>query len=165
LMEACWPSGGSSFTTIRCCFPIEKNRYYSKAAWAGRPQAEQWTHSAYLKLDRPYRVHNVDTYPSWLERFEGPHPAAALGMWQDALAGRLGIGCRPTEDIERLLRSPTYRAGRIALKAIAMFASSPPGHLAWRALRSARRRTLVLRSVLRSGSHGSLRRRAGQCVS
>jgi hypothetical protein len=132
---------------------VEKNRYYGKAPWADRPQAEAWTRSVYIKLERPYRVHNVDAYPSWLERFEGSHPAAAMRMWQDATAGRLGIDCRPTEDIERLLRSPVYRAGRMALKAVAVLASSRTGRLTERALRSARRRTLVLRSALRSGSH------------
>jgi hypothetical protein len=132
---------------------IEKNRYYGAAEWAGRPEAEAWTRSAYLKLDRPYRVHNVDAYPSWLERFHGAHPAAAMRMWQDAAAGRLGIECRATDDIERLLCSPQYRAGRAVLKACAIAASSRVGLMVTRAWQSARRRTLGARAAFRGEPH------------
>jgi hypothetical protein len=128
---------------------IEKNRYYGAAAWAERPHAEAWTEAAYLKLERPYRVHNVDAYPSWIERFAGAHPPAAMQMWQDALAGRLGIECRPTDDIERLLRSPSYRAGRMLLKASAIVGASRAGLLATQAINSARRRMRASRSSLR----------------
>jgi hypothetical protein len=128
---------------------IEKNRYYGAAAWAERPHAEAWTEAAYLKLERPYRVHNVDSFPSWLERFSGAHPPAAIHMWQDALAGRLGIECRPTGDIERLLRSPSYRAGRMLLKASAIVGASRAGLLATRGINWARGRMRDLRSGLR----------------
>jgi hypothetical protein len=133
---------------------IEKTKYYGAAAWAGQPQAEAWTRAAYLTLGRPYRVHNVDAYPSWIERFAGAHPPAAVQMWDDAVAGRLDIERRPTQDIERLLRSPTYRAGRLLLKGMAIFGSSPAGLLASRALQSARRRLRPLRSAFGRGPLG-----------
>jgi hypothetical protein len=130
---------------------IEKTKYYGAAAWAGQPKAEAWARAAYLTLGRPYRVHNVDAYPSWLERFAGAHPPAAMQLWDDAVAGRLDIACRPTQDIERLLRSPAYRAGRLLLKAAAILGSSPAGRLASRALQSTRRR---MRAVLGGKPHG-----------
>jgi len=133
---------------------IEKTRYYGAAPWAAQPQAETWTRSAYLKLERPYRVHNVEAYPSWLERFEGAHPPAVTQMWQDVVAGRLGIERRPTDDVEQLLRSRSYRAGRLVLKAIAILASSRSGRMAMRVLRSARRRTRALQSAFRQACKG-----------
>jgi len=135
---------------------IEKNRYYGAAGWAERPGAEAWTNSVYLKLERPYRVHNVDTFPSWLERFSGTHPPATMQMWQDVLAGRLGIACRPTEDIERLLRSPSYRAGRLLLKASTIAGTSRAGLMATRVISSARRRMRALRSRLRGPDGASV---------
>ncbi len=50
---------------------IEKCDYYATADWARRTGAIEWANDAYLSLNRPYRVHNVFAYPSWLERHHG----------------------------------------------------------------------------------------------
>ena len=59
---------------------IEKCDYYGHAAWATRPGAVAWAQDGFLRLGRPYRVHNVYDYPSWLERYSGPHPEQITRM-------------------------------------------------------------------------------------
>jgi hypothetical protein len=84
----------------------EKCDYYSAAPWAKQArQSRQWAKEAYLELRRPYRVHNVYRYPSWLERFTGTHPPQILAMQADLDSwyqiGRAGL--KLTFPIGRLL--------------------------------------------------------------
>lgn len=95
---------------------FEKCEYYGTATWAGRAKAQQWAEDVFLKLQRPYRVHNVYDYLSWLERFEGEHPPQIEALRADIRSGKLTIDVRPTDDIERLLQSSMYRLGRAGLK-------------------------------------------------
>src|SRR3546814_15502157 len=46
----------------------EKCDYYQHADWAQRHEAVFWAQEVFAKLRRPFRVHNVYRYPSWLER-------------------------------------------------------------------------------------------------
>lgn len=119
----------------------EKSRYYLTAEPFGDrfAAAQPWMADSYLTLRRPFRVHNVYLEPSWLERFDGVHPPAAAELWRaleasrdgtgDGNGGRVGgvgsvggalesgvIELRDMRDVERLLRSPAYRAGRAALQ-------------------------------------------------
>jgi hypothetical protein len=97
----------------------DKCDYYASAPWAARDGALDWAEHAWMRLERPYRVHNVYAYPSWLERYEGDHPEQIERMIGDLVAaGRADEVMRPTDDIERLLRSPSYRLGRTALKVL-----------------------------------------------
>ena len=91
---------------------LEKCEYYSRAEWAGRQGALDWAHKAYMALERPYHLHNVDDYPGCLYRYQGEHPPAALQMWGDIGAPDGAYEIRPTDDIEALLNSWTYRGGR-----------------------------------------------------
>ena len=91
---------------------IEKCDYYATAEWARRKGAVEWANDAYLQLKRPFRVHNVFAYPSWLERYRGPHPAEVVAMMDRLAGGDGGIALRRTDDIERLLDAPWYRVGR-----------------------------------------------------
>ena len=128
-------------------FPFQagvKGRYYESLFNRG----SRWAEEYFARINHPYRVHNVPQYPSWLERYTGPHAPQVLEMWQAVLAGRHGpIDLRPTDDIERLLASPRYRLGRAGLKA--------GGHLYYGA------RGLALRAfnALPAGARGSIRRR------
>ncbi len=94
---------------------IEKCDYYATADWAKRTGAIEWANEGYLSLRRPYRVHNVFAYPSWLERYDGPHPEHVRRMIDDLRHGDGSIQLRPTADIERLLDSRSYRVGRALL--------------------------------------------------
>jgi hypothetical protein len=98
-------------------FPAQvaaKVRYYGSIF--GR--STQSVVRSYTTLERPYRVHNVPQYPSWLERYAGPHPPQALAMWEAVVGGRQSCGpdLRPTDDIERLLGRRWYAAGRLGLR-------------------------------------------------
>lgn len=94
----------------------EKCAYYARADWARRTGAERWATEVFGELRRPFRVHNVEEYPSWLERFEGTHPQAAQDLRRDIESGAVSAELRRTDDIERLLHSPRYVLGRSFLK-------------------------------------------------
>lgn len=94
----------------------EKSIYYGQASWARRGKSEKWATEVFTKLVRPFRVHNVYKYPSWLERFEGRHPPQIEALRADITSGRTPVTIRQTDDIEYLLASPVYRLGRKTLK-------------------------------------------------
>ncbi|MBN1680153.1 MAG: glycosyltransferase family 2 protein [Anaerolineae bacterium] len=94
---------------------MEKCEYYGKVDWEKRTQALQWAQDTFMGLDKPFRVHNVYAYPSWLERFHGKHPPSINAMWHDLQTGQGGFELRQTEDVERLLRSPRYRLLRFVI--------------------------------------------------
>ena len=96
---------------------IEKCDYYGAATWAKRPGAVAWAQDAFLNLRRPYRVHNVYDYPSWLQRYAGAHPEQVSRLVADIAASHPGE-LRPTADIERLLRSWWYGPGAAVLRAL-----------------------------------------------
>ncbi len=90
----------------------EKSEYYSKAGWAteARPHALEWAERSYARLDRPYRVHNVFDFPSWLERHEGDHPDQVVAMLSGLPHDKVEL--RPMDDVDRLLASRRYQLGR-----------------------------------------------------
>jgi FkbM family methyltransferase len=128
---------------------IEKCDYYSKVTFTKRPAAVAWAEDAFLRLSRPWRVHNVYDYPSWLERYAGPHPDAVVRM-VDALARDHPDQLRATDDIERLLSTWWYPLGRWLLILL------DPIDLAMRSLfrpipRTTRRGTRFARRAARFG--------------
>lgn len=131
---------------------IEKCDYYGRVTFTKRPAAVAWAHDAFLRLGRPYRVHNVYDYPSWLERYSGPHPEQVTLMMAD-LARDQPRELRQTDDIERLLGSWWYGPGRRALMAldgVDLGARRLPRTIARRAQRLGRRiRRGVVRRVKR----------------
>ncbi len=90
---------------------IEKCDYYSTASWTKRPASVAWAQDAFLRLGRPYRVHNVYEFPSWLERYDGPHPAEVVRLVADLVRSHPDE-LRSTADVERLLRTWWYGLGR-----------------------------------------------------
>jgi len=78
----------------------------------------QWSEESYFRLGHPFHVERHYRYPSWLERYRGEHPPEARRLMDDIRSGKLAVELRRTDDVERLLRSPRYRAGRAALKAL-----------------------------------------------
>jgi len=96
----------------------EKCVYYDRADWTGWNRYCEWAEKDFLALKNPYRVHNVYTYPSWLERYDGDHPPQIEAMRRDIREGRLRAQMRDTHDVERVLSSTRYRAGRAALKVL-----------------------------------------------
>ncbi len=88
---------------------IEKCDYYGRAEWARRPDALDWADNTFFRLTRPFRVHNVYDYPSWLERFDGDHPGEVKRMMHDIAEKTLRIDTRPMDDVQKLLDSFSYR--------------------------------------------------------
>jgi hypothetical protein len=101
---------------------IDKCEYYGNAEWARRERAQQWARDFFMNLENPYRVHNVYAYPSWLERFSGEHPPQINALREDLNAGRISVVLRATDDLDRLLASPTYRIGRATIKMLGPWA-------------------------------------------
>ena len=100
---------------------IEKCRYYDSADWLQRNAMEKWANDTFLDLKKPYRVHNVYDYLSWLERFKGRHPPQIIALQNDLSSGLINMEIRPTADIENLLHAFHYRVGRAVLKALSPF--------------------------------------------
>jgi len=71
-----------------------------------------WARHSYFRLERPYSVHRDRASPSWLRRFDGPHPPEVRRMMSDVMGGRTIQAPRGTEDIERMLRRWWYPLGR-----------------------------------------------------
>jgi hypothetical protein len=95
----------------------EKSRYYSVAPWANKARKMQkWASDSYHALKKPFQVHNVYHYPSWLERFEGTHPKQIECLITDIHNGLCKFELRKTVDIEALLSSKSYRFRRWILK-------------------------------------------------
>ncbi len=91
----------------------DKMDYYQHASWAAHTRGlADWAQDAYFNLNKPYRVHNVTEYPSWLERYQGEHPEEILQMMSEEHAAGTA---RETTDIESLIDSPRYRLGRSVL--------------------------------------------------
>ena len=87
---------------------------------------DDWFETAYRRLQRPYGVHylrprsmgRLRRLPSWLERYDGEHPAQVRRMMDDVAAGRLRVETRGTADVEALFDRWWYAPGRAALKAL-----------------------------------------------
>lgn len=94
----------------------EKCAYYETAPWAKRDFAVKWFENDFMNLMRPYRVHNVYDYPSWLIRYSGGHPAQIVVMMNDIESKKINITLRHHDDIERLLDSSWYSIGRFFLR-------------------------------------------------
>jgi hypothetical protein len=95
----------------------EKAAYYDKL----KPydyQPLEWFERSYLRLQWPFRYHNVYLYRSWLERYHGETPEVIQQMMADVHERRLSILARHTSDIEALLRSPRYVVQRLFWRAI-----------------------------------------------
>ncbi len=91
---------------------IAKSDYYGNADWIALDGAARWAQENYLQLKNPFRVHNVYQWPSWLVAYSGEHPRMVAVMWRDIQNGVVNVDTRDNTDVEALLRSFRYRAGR-----------------------------------------------------
>lgn len=92
---------------------VRKSDYYTNHFDAAY---NKWAEQHYLRLNNPFRVHNVFTYPSWLERYEGKHPPQVLALWDDLQRGVWNMETRPMADAQALLNSRLYALGRACVK-------------------------------------------------
>lgn len=76
----------------------------------------QWARDVWCDLQNPFRVHNCDDHPAWLEPFSGAHPPAAAQMFADIASGKVRAETRDNADVRWLLDAPWYRLKRFAVK-------------------------------------------------
>lgn len=69
---------------------------------------DNWYETTFANLEDPYHVHTVNTWPSWLVRFEEVHPEAIQKMQADLQAGILNDSMRDMTDVERVLQSVAF---------------------------------------------------------
>jgi hypothetical protein len=96
----------------------EKCEYYRDAEWARRRKALRWYDRCFMRLQCPYRIHNVYSHPSWLERYSGPHPRQVCCMLQDVRRDLIDEPMRDCADVDELLNRRSYHFGRTVLKAL-----------------------------------------------
>jgi hypothetical protein len=128
-----------------------KALFYRRQAPRVCAEINEWAEAGYFTLARPFHVERHYWLPAWIERYDGPHPPEALRMMEDIRAGKLDVELRRTDDIERLLRSRRYWAGRTALKAL------DPVDRAWR---WSKRQTVRASHVPRKVAEATARLRA-----
>lgn len=94
---------------------INKMMYYANWVKANDSthivKAEQYFDKTFLKLTDPFHIHTVNTWPSWLERFDGCHPIQIQALRSDMAAGTMTAQTRNMEDVDALVKSIHYRMG------------------------------------------------------
>jgi len=68
----------------------------------------QWAQNNYIKLGDPYHVERHYSFASWLNRFDGEHPAQVQQMMADIDNGIIKEDLREITDVEELLNSKRY---------------------------------------------------------
>lgn len=104
----------------------DKVDYYAHGPW-GRYSAgiQCWAENNFFHtISRPYQVHNMHTYASWLDEFRGRHPESIRRLKQDLERGALSTDVRHYGDIRALLSLSGYQFGRRLLRFISPFACS-----------------------------------------
>lgn len=100
---------------------MDKCIYYSQADWAERKEAKKWAEEVFMNLEKPFRVHNVYEYPSWLSEYNGSHPPQIEALFSDIKSGGVKISRRETEDIQKLISKKSYILMQKFLKFISFF--------------------------------------------
>jgi len=86
----------------------EKCDYYTSPGGGFMPYANKWAQNCYFKLNKPFKVHNVHKYPSWLEKYKGIHPEEIIRLSNDIKEGKIKVETRGVKDIEKTLSDPFY---------------------------------------------------------
>jgi hypothetical protein len=94
----------------------DKCYYYKNANWAKRKKMTNWAEKSYFSIKKPFRVHNVYDFPSWLERFKGDHPKQILELQYEIEDSQTKIKTRNYQDIENIIDSAKYKTFRGILK-------------------------------------------------
>jgi hypothetical protein len=89
-----------------------KGAYYEKQPWAWERNRLEKNKAVLeeVNLANGLRIMDHHGTRNWLSRFRGSHPAQIAQLREDIRAGRVPATLRRTDDIERLLADPHYRA-------------------------------------------------------
>lgn len=72
---------------------------------------DKYTEDTFINLKNQFRIHTVNTWPSWLERYDGSHPVQIQALRNDIATGRILFSTRNMDDVEVLVKSIRYRIG------------------------------------------------------
>lgn len=114
---------------------FSKVTYYSvtsqeKIEQGGGFQQEiiSWHETNFKLITRPFHMHNMPSFLSWIHPFRGVHPAQVVKMMSDIHDGRISHELRQTDDIENLMRSKSYRLATLVLDSIVALETSAMGY-------------------------------------
>ena len=93
----------------------EKCKYYSTPGESYKTNMDLWAENCYFKLSKPFKLHNVEQYPSWLMRYKGSHPREIYTLFEDINNGKINVELRDTKDVEELLDNRIYQMLRSML--------------------------------------------------
>jgi len=93
---------------------------------------DSWEESVYVRLEKPFRAHNVYQHVGWLERFSGEHPKAIRAMMADIKDRAVDVRLRDCADVERLLSKRSYRLATALLRLCAETMAVGPFHFCYR---------------------------------
>ena len=110
---------------------------------------DTWEESVYLRLEKPFRAHNVDEHIGWLERFSGEHPAAIRAMMADIQNQTVEVAQRDCTDVEDLLAKRHYKIAAALLRVCAHTMTVQPFYFFYRAYAAINRRANRLIRVIR----------------
>jgi glycosyltransferase involved in cell wall biosynthesis len=89
----------------------QKCRVYAEEKPEACSRILEWADASYTRLERPYRVHNLYEFPSWLRRYRGTHPPQIVQMMRDIETGAIAECLRDMSDADQLVHSLRYGIG------------------------------------------------------
>jgi hypothetical protein len=114
---------------------LDKVVYYKNRL---NSRIDTWEESVYLRLEKPFRAHNVYQCIGWLERFSGEHAAAIRAMMADIQNQTVEVAQRDCTDVENLLAKQHYNIATALLRACARIMAVQPFYFFYRAYASAK---------------------------
>ena len=98
---------------------LAKCSYYKNVDWASFQSIDKWAQETFMQLINLFTVCNTLHIPlSWLEEYNGRHPAQILKMISNIQLGyHPNIELRSTQEILRIIKTPQYKIGRLKRKA------------------------------------------------
>lgn len=112
---------------------FSKVRYYKDRL---NSRIDTWEESVFLRLEKPFRVHNVYQHIGWLERFNGENPAAIRAMMADIQNKTIKVAQRDCADVENLITKRYYKIATALLRACAHIMTLQPFYSFYRAYAS-----------------------------
>jgi hypothetical protein len=103
-------------------FPFQvKNKtiYYSNRCQGSRHSLD-WFNDCYMNLSKPFKVHNIMRWLSWLEVYAGIHPHQVENMMNEVSNNYKWITVRRTDDLDILTKNIWYNFSILMLKFISL---------------------------------------------
>ena len=123
---------------------FSKVRYYKDRL---NSSIDTWENSVYIRLEKPFRAHNVYKHIGWLEHFTDENPAAIRSMMADIRNQSVEVAQRDCTDVDTLLAKRHYKIATALLRTSAHILAVQPFYLFYRAYEAISRRVINLSGV------------------